>query len=225
MTVEQPLITSILDTDWYKATMGSVVFHQFPNAEVEYSFINRGETSFPVGFDLELKHQIELLSNLRLTTEEQVWLNTIPYIRKTYTEWFSSYRFNPNEVSAYFQDGELKITIRGPWYRTIFWEVPLMALISELYFLLTNQTKHDGWKVKIYEKTNKLSSNYCYWIDFGTRRRYSYEVERISWNKQSTLGNETWCDASRNLRPRIGYGYVGLVWRSYGKQNVDETLE
>lgn len=178
MIVERPLITSILDSDWYKITMGSVVFHNFPDAQVEYSFINRGGTPFPDGFDSELKHQIELLSNLHLTDKELVWLKSIPYIRPTYAEWLFGYTMNPNEVNIIQSDGELKITIRGPWYRTIFWEVPLMSLISELYFILTtNQEKSTDWKDIIYEKANKLSSNYCYWIDFGTRRRYSYEVQ------------------------------------------------
>jgi nicotinate phosphoribosyltransferase len=178
MIVEHPLITSILDTDWYKITMASVVFHQFPDAGVEYAFINRGGTPFPVDFDLELKHQIELLSNLRLTTEEQTWLNTIPYIRKTYIEWLGSYRFNPHEVSVTQSTrGELGVTVRGPWYRTIFWEVKLMAIISELYFILTNQEKTAGWKLDIHKKTHNLSIHDCYWIDFGTRRRYSYEVQ------------------------------------------------
>jgi len=177
MIVEHSLISSILDTDWYKITMASVVFHQFPDAIVEYSFINRGKTTFPPNFDKELIHQIKLLSNLHLTTEEQSWLNTIPYIRKTYIEWLAGYRINPNEVEIIQHGGELKITIRGLWYRTIFFEVPLMSLISELYFIMTGQEKFDDWKVKIYTKAVKLSTNYCRWIDFGTRRRYSFEVQ------------------------------------------------
>jgi nicotinate phosphoribosyltransferase len=50
MIVDRPIIISMLDDDWYKLTMGSVVFHNFPNAEVEYEFINRGKTPFPEGF-------------------------------------------------------------------------------------------------------------------------------------------------------------------------------
>jgi nicotinate phosphoribosyltransferase len=178
MIVDRPIITSMLDDDWYKLTMGSVVFHNFPNAEVEYEFINRGKTPFPEGFVKELNHQIRLLANLRLTKEEESWLKTIPYIRPTYAEWLSGYAMNPCEVSlTQLATGELFIKIHGPWYRTIFWEVKLMAIISELYFLMTGQTKNHGWDFVIDEKAKELSINNCYWIDFGTRRRYSYEVQ------------------------------------------------
>jgi nicotinate phosphoribosyltransferase len=177
MIVDRPIIISMLDDDWYKLTMGSVVFHNFPNAEVEYEFINRGKTPFPEGFAEELNHQIHELTWLRLTKKEERWLKTIPYIRPTYAEWLLGYTMYPDEVQISQEGGDLKVKIRGPWYRTIFWEVKLMAIISELYFLITNQEKINLWYLRIIEKAKKLSNNGCYWIDFGTRRRYSYEVQ------------------------------------------------
>ena len=177
MIVDRPIITSLLDDDWYKLTMGSVVFHNFPNAEVEYEFINRGKTPFPKGFDTELKYQISLLANLPLLKEEEIWLKAIPYMRPTYAEWLFGFTMNPDEVQIIQTGSELKITISGPWYRTIFWEVKLMAILSELYFIMTGQEKYFDWIDKIYQKSLKLSDNDCRWIDFGTRRRYSYEVQ------------------------------------------------
>ena len=51
--IRHPLIRSILDSlDWYKISMGEVVFHDFPNVQVTYRFINRGKTAFPEGFDM-----------------------------------------------------------------------------------------------------------------------------------------------------------------------------
>lgn len=177
MKVNEPLIHSLLDDDWYKLTMGSVVFHNFPNAEVEYEFINRGKTKFPKGFDRELNYQIGLLAVLGLTRDEEAWLKTIPYMRPTYAEWLFGFRMNPGEVTFEQNGGDLKVQVRGPWYKAIFWEVKLMAIISELYFRLTAQEKDKDWELRLRRKAFDLSDNGCFWIDFGTRRRYSYEVQ------------------------------------------------
>jgi nicotinate phosphoribosyltransferase len=177
MKVNEPLIHSMLDDDWYKTTMGSVVLHNFPNAEVEYQFINRGKTPFPKGFDKELNYQIGLLAVLGLTRKEEAWLKTIPYMRPTYAEWLMGFRMNPGEVQFTQVGTDLRLSIRGPWYKAIYWEVKLMAIISELYFRLTNQDKENEWENRIRKKAFSLSDKECFWIDFGTRRRYSYEVQ------------------------------------------------
>lgn len=171
------IVKSLLDNDFYTFTVGQVIFHSFPNAEVEYEFINRGKTPFPKGFDKELKHQIELLTELSLNHKEELWMKTIPYIRPTYAEWLLGYRMNPEEVQISQVGSDLRLSIRGPWYRTIVWEVTLMAIISELYFRMTKQDKENEWENKIRKKAFSLSDKECYWIDFGTRRRYSYEVQ------------------------------------------------
>jgi nicotinate phosphoribosyltransferase len=117
------------------------------------------------------------MGRMMLTEDETRWLNTIPFIRPTYTEWLKGYGFNPDEVRITQEDGSLKLTICGPWYRTILFEVPLMSIISELYFLLTNQSKSSDWKQRIENTGLNLSTHGCYWIDFGSRRRYSLEVQ------------------------------------------------
>ena len=177
MKIELPIITSILDNDLYTLTVGQLVFHDFPEAIVAFDFFNRGKTDFPVGFADALREQLVHLSKLRLTAEEQTWLHTIPFLRRTYIEWLSSYQLDPHEVTITQEGGILKIHISGYWYRTIFWEVCLMAVISELYFRLTGQTTDSQWKTRIYEKASKLSQTGCHWIDFGTRRRFSLEVQ------------------------------------------------
>ena len=187
MKIEKPIITSLLDTDLYKLTQGSVVFHDFPFVVAEYEFINRNRTPFPPGFAKALNRQVELMDTLSLSKNEIRFLNTIPYLRPTYIEWLSGYRFNPSEVSIKQEYGNLNIRIQGPWYRTILFEVPLMAIISELFFKMTNQEKSDDWKQRIEDTGNKLSNNGCRWIDFGTRRRYSYEVQDAVVNRMQMM--------------------------------------
>ncbi len=175
---DTPIIHSMLDDDLYKINMGSVVFHLFPRAVVTYEFFNRGKTPFPKGFANALQYQIEALAKVRLTSDEADWLSGIPYIRPTYVEWLAGYQMNPGEVDISQDfDGHLHIKIEGPWYRTIYWEVKLMAIISELYFRMTGQTMDDDWAKRINVKSHKLEDSGCHWIDFGTRRRYSLEVQ------------------------------------------------
>ena len=172
-----PILTSMLEDDIYKVNMGSVVFHLFPRAIVTYQFFNRGKTQFPVGFDIELQRQVNYTRDLYLTRDEAAWLKTIPYIRPTYVEWLSGYRLEPNEVKIRQDGGDLFIKIHGPWYRTIYWEVKLMAIISELYFQMTGQKMDSDAYSRIATKAEKLSLNDCHWIDFGTRRRFSFGIQ------------------------------------------------
>jgi nicotinate phosphoribosyltransferase len=176
--INEPIITSFLDDDLYKITMGSVVFHTFPRAYVIYNLYNRVKVPFPPGFEAALRRQINYVSNLRMTPEEANWLRTISYIRPTYISWLENYQMNPDEVITSQMGDYLHVEIEGPWYRTIFWEVKLMAIISELYYRMTNQSPDDKWIERIKNKAEKLSNAECHWIDFGTRRRYSLAVQQ-----------------------------------------------
>lgn len=177
MITGEPILKSMLDDDLYKLTQGSMAFHLFPRAVVTYEFINRGKTKFPVGFADALREQIKAMESLQLTKEETIWLKTIPYIRPTYIEWLSGYRMNSNEVFVAEVNDQLVVKIHGYWYRTIFWEVKLMAVISELYFKMTGQYPADDWEDRIERKGLKLQTSGCHWIDFGTRRRFSLAVQ------------------------------------------------
>lgn len=172
-----PIITSVLDTDLYILNMGCVAFHLFPRARVTFKLINRGKTPFPPGFGRELQHQVNLMNRLALTESEQRWLNDIRYIRPTYIEWLAGYRFDPGEVFIAQEKDELTVQIGGLWYRAIYWEVPLLATISELYYQMTGQPMEADWLERIHAKATTLSNNGCHWIEFGARRRYSAMVE------------------------------------------------
>jgi nicotinate phosphoribosyltransferase len=178
MNFDSPILYSLLDDDLYKINMGSVVFHLFPNAWVTYKFINRGKTKFPKGFATELNHQIQMASALQMSKLEEFWLQSIPYMRRTYVEWLAGYQLDPNEVVVMQNGDDVSITVTGWWYRTIHWEVKLMAMISELYYRMTGQYMAGDWALRIEKKAKKLSGAGCHWIDFGTRRRYSYEVQK-----------------------------------------------
>ena len=175
--IKEPIIQSLIDQDLYTLTVGQVAFKLFPAAEVEYQFINRNHTPFPNGFVNELVHQVELMKNLRLSHSELLWLKSLGYLQNNYLDWLFNFRFNSTELSIYQMGNELSIKIKGSWLRAIMWEVPLLALISELYYRLTNKEADGLWTDKITQKAYNLSNNGCKWIDFGTRRRFSFTTQ------------------------------------------------
>jgi len=224
-----PIITSMLDDDLYKVNMGSVVFHLFPRAIVTYEFFNRGKTPFPDGFAKELREQVIEMQQVQLTADEAQWLKTIRYIRPTYVEWLRGYQMDPSEVTITQNGGELSVKIRGPWYRTIYWEVKLMALISELYFRMTEKGRDSEWQWRIVDKANRLSEAGCYWIDFGTRRRYSLavqdEVVRVMANKRGFLGTSNPHFAHKyGVTPHGTYAHESIMAMSalYGVRMADK---
>lgn len=175
------MIISILDTDLYKLSMQQAVVKLFPHAKVRYSFINRGKTKFPEGFDKELRQKLQIMGGLFLTKLEKNFLEKkCPYLDPTYLDFLSGYRFDPSEVGIIQKNGNLDITIEGYWYKTILWEVPLMAIISELYFNMTKQTilKETERRKNNQEKASLFRMNNIKYADFGTRRRYSYKNQK-----------------------------------------------
>ncbi len=175
--MEFPML-SILDNDLYKFTMQYAVIEKFPKAKVRYRFVNRGITPFPSGFDKELGRLVEQMSDLYLTQEEKQYLREkCYYLPEFYLDFLEGYRYDPSEVTIMQRDGDLELYVDGFWYRTILWEVPLMALISELYFTLTNQkpNSYDIIKQTVVDKAKFFNDLDIRYADFGTRRRYSYK--------------------------------------------------
>jgi nicotinate phosphoribosyltransferase len=159
--------------------MGQMVFSQFPEAVVSYEFINRGPHLFPEGFDLLLWEQIQEMAGLGLTDAEYQYLRSIPFLKPTYLDWLRKYTFDPQEIQDLrLVDGRLRFRIHGSWFRTIWWEVALMALISEMYFQGRKKSEH--WITRIHHKADKMSKAGVNWIDFGTRRRFSSEVQEMA---------------------------------------------
>jgi len=178
MNVDTPIITSLLDDDFYKASMAAVVFHNFPNTTVTYEFFNRGKTHFPTGFGAALRKQVKHLCSLKFTDDEISYLKNLNRFNENFIEFLKHFQMNEDEVNITQLDtGELKIFIKGFWYRTIFWEVKLMAIISELYFKMSGIEMADDWSDRIIKKAINLFNANCKWSDFGTRRRRAFEVQ------------------------------------------------
>jgi len=173
------IIRSILDNDFYKFTMQNAVMKHFPDAQVEYRFINRGAHEFPAGFDQVLQTHVENLSHLSLTKEEVRFLRiNCPYLDAVYIDFLKGYQYDPSEVEIRQEGSNLEVVIKGPWYRTILWEVVILSLISELYY---QETEKEGWSMdKIRDEARQKIEHYrkrkLFIAEFGTRRRHSLAV-------------------------------------------------
>ena len=171
------IIRDFLDNDLYKFTTMNAIQKKFPDTEVVYRFVNRGHTEFPVGFAEALRKEVDEMSALVLSPENERFMRTkCYYFDSVFFDLLKGYCYNPNEVKVCQEEGVLDVEIRGLWYRTVLWEVPLMAIISELYFRMTGQVARDLEENAI-AKAKAFADIRAEISEFGTRRRFSFEVQ------------------------------------------------
>lgn len=180
----EPIIHDLADNDLYKNSMGQAVFNQFPRAIARYRYINRAKDKrYRPGFAGELRQQLEMMSELRLTQRMfDFFTRRTPWLKPTYLQWFRNFQYKPSQVTIE-QDatGELQIEIVGPWFEAIYWEVPLLSIITQLKRTDSKtgnmMEKAPGWDDKISDKASRMAAAEVNWIDFGTRRRFSTDVQ------------------------------------------------
>ena len=171
------MIKSLLDNDLYKFTMQNAVMKLYPHSKVKYRFFDRGENIFPNGFAKKLRERINAFSKIKLSTEEEIYLRDKCYFfDPVYIDFLKGFQYDPYEVKIRQRKNKISVMIEGYWYRTILWEVPILATISELYYEMTgqkiiSQPQMDNLNIRKARKFEKLGARFA---DFGTRRRFSY---------------------------------------------------
>ncbi|MCW2258394.1 nicotinate phosphoribosyltransferase [Providencia alcalifaciens] len=182
-----PIITSLLDTDAYKLHMQQAVFHHYSQVPVVAEF--RCRSSEILGaYANEIHQQVNLMAGLYLTDEESHYLTSLPFFKNDYLAWLKTFRFKPEQVNiTTADDGQLAIRISGPWSEVIMWEVPLLALVSEIVQRNRHPLVTPEDAVKQLKKLlsvfyaqateNKVDLTNFKLMDFGTRRRFSYDVQ------------------------------------------------
>jgi len=132
------IIQHFTDNDAYTFSCQYYVLQKYPRAEVEYTFFDRNKTVYPKGFDQLVQEQINLMPNVVITEEEIHFMQEkMYYLPKWFFTFLRGYRFNPNEVMInQDEEGHLAISIRGKWYSTIMWEMPILSIVSELTHIL-----------------------------------------------------------------------------------------
>lgn len=174
------IIRSILDTDLYKFSTSYAYAKLFPRARGRFAFVDRANTIYPKGFASKVEEQLHKMTSLRLTDEEAGFLSReCPYIPPFYIDCLRGYQFDPREVEVcQDEEGHLHITAEGLLYRITLWETPILAIVSELYYLVTGQEPdlEHVRKVTI-EKAQIMKEHKLQVSLFGMRRRFSAEVE------------------------------------------------
>ena len=179
------IITHFTDDDLYKFTMCCAVIDNFPRAQVKYSFTDRDNLVYPEGFADELSRQIASLESVVITDEEIDFMKRkCYYIPGWFYNYLKGYRFNRKWVHVWQdEEGHLHIEIEGSWADTILLEVKILAIISELYYIMTGLDKkfdYDAYYDKSYNKAERLLKAGCVYSDFGTRRRASFKAEETA---------------------------------------------
>ena len=174
------MIDSIIDNDLYKLTMGNAVLRKHPNKRVTYRFTDRdtkGKWTEPAVKEVE--NRIKAMASLALTSDERKYCETnMPWINRAFWGYLANYRFDPSEVRLWLNKGNLEIEIKGLWCRTIYWEVPLLALVSEVFYeLIDTAWTEDGQEEKMEAKAKSLAAAGVQWGDFGTRRRRNFKAQ------------------------------------------------
>lgn len=178
----QRIIRHFTDDDLYKFTMCCAVIMNFPRTQVKYKFNDRNHTTYPPGFAEELRQQIKMLESIVITDEEIAFMRRrCRYIPSWFYSYLKGFRYDSSWVSIEQDEaGHLDIEFEGCWSNTILLEVKVLAIISELYYMMTgsdNSFDYDSYYTKSYSKARRMIEAGCTFSDFGTRRRASYQAQ------------------------------------------------
>ena len=203
------IITSLLDTDLYKFTMMQVVLHQFPGAQVEYKFkcrnggisagenLSQGKAAINLAVHAhEIREEIRMLCSLHFREAELGYLRSMRFIKSDFVDFLGLFRLNEKYITVTaMPSGEIDITIKGPWLHTILFEIPVLAIVNEVYFRNTQKAPDflEGRR-RLDLKIEQLRADGLTDLkiaDYGTRRRFSKawqdEVLRVLVARVGTL--------------------------------------
>ena len=184
-----PIVRSLIDTDFYKLLMCQSILRNRPETAVTFSLINR-TTSIRLA-DLidegELREQLDHIRSLRLSRGESTWLrgNTFygkrQMFRPDFMEWFEALRLPPYHLEK--RDGQYELTFEGKWPEVMLWEIPALAVLTELRSRAVTkdmgrfelQVLYARAMTKLWAKVERLRRiEGLKLADFGTRRRHGF---------------------------------------------------
>lgn len=181
------IITSLLETDLYKFSMGQAIYHQFSDYKTTWTFKCRNtDVKFTPEMVEEIKEQIHMYCRLRFTEEELEYLDSIKWFKGSYVDFLRLWkpRFADFDISTDAECG-LSIEVAGTWLNTSMYEIPTLAIVNEVYFRMAYDYDEllTSFKEKLEEKVGWLSNNkydISLFSEFGLRRRLSGEAQELA---------------------------------------------
>ncbi|OOY20222.1 nicotinate phosphoribosyltransferase [Thioclava sp. DLFJ5-1] len=184
-----PIVRSLIDTDFYKLLMCQSIFRNKPETRVTFSLINRSKSIRLAELidEAELREQLDYARSLKLSRGESTWLrgNTFygkrQMFRSDFMEWFEGYQLPPYHLEK--RDGQYELTFEGKWHEVMLWEIPALAILMELRGRAVLNTMgrfelqvlYARAMTKVWEKIEALRElDNLRIADFGTRRRHSF---------------------------------------------------
>ena len=209
-----PIITSLLETDLYKFSMGQAIYHQFPSYKTVWTFKCRNEgVLFTKEMVEEIKEQIHHYCSLRFNQDELQYLSTIEWLHEDYIDHLQIWkpRFDDFIIENKGECG-LSLDAVGNWLNTSMYEIPILAIINEVYFRMSYDYNEllKQYKKRLNEKIKWLSEgtyNLGFFSEFGLRRRLSAEAQELA-VKSLIENNKNYKDSKC-----VGTSNVYLAWK------------
>lgn len=181
------IINSLLETDMYKFSMGQTIFHQFTSYKTTWTFKCRNkDVHFTDEMVEEIREQVQAFCQLRFTEEELEYLDNITWIKGTYVDFLRLWqpRYEEFTITTDASCG-LAIDAAGTWLNTSMYEIPVLAIVNEVYFrmaydydvLLKQFKRRLDEKVRLLEEDTYRLSDFS---EFGLRRRLSAEAQEMA---------------------------------------------
>lgn len=194
------IITSLLSTDLYKLSMGQAIYHQFSDYKTTWTFKCRNkDVHFTEEMVNEIKEQIKAYCGLRFTEDELEYIDSIKWIKGSYVDFLRLWqpRYEDFDIGTNAECG-LSIETKGTWLNTSMYEIPVLAIVNEVYFRM--QYDYDklieSFKEKLDYKYDMLKKGHWYagtFSEFGLRRRLSAEAQELVVEKFSHLNDTLHC--------------------------------
>ena len=173
------IINHFTDNDLYTFTCQYYILETYPRAEVEYTFFDRNRQVYPEGFADELRIQLEHMKDVVITEEEIRFMKRrCIFLPLWYFTFLRGFRFNPAELTiSQDAEGHMEINVRGKWFSTIMWEMPILSTISEMMHMKRgDMERYDAAleEARAIAKSEKIFGAGLTFGDMGTRRRFSF---------------------------------------------------
>ena len=181
------IINSLLETDMYKFSMGQTIFHQFTSYKTTWTFKCRNkDVHFSEEMVEEIRPQIAAFCGLRFTEEELDYLDNITWIKGSYVDFLRLWqpRYEEFTITTDAPCG-LSIEAAGTWLNTTMYEIPILAIVNEVYFRMAYDYDEllEQFKTRLSQKVEMLEKNKYRlntFSEFGLRRRLSAQAQEIA---------------------------------------------